>query len=293
MSASVLISTDELADLLENPKLLLLDTRASTSDAARGRTAYLAGHIPGARFVDFASDVAGCCSGTNGRNPLPDSGRFCVNMRRLGLNPDSIVVVYDDGALRFASRLWYTLRWVGIANVRVLNGGYGIWRKQKRKIETGPMKEVPQGTYRATTPLEHPVGINVVEAALEPNSGYTLIDARPHERFLGRGEKLDKKGGHIPGSLNRPATSNVGADGLLKPVEVLRQEFADLLQGRDPNKVIQTCGSGIAACSNQLAMEAAGLPSIGVYIGSWSEWVADPKRPISREETVAVTPAKP
>lgn len=287
MSSCVLISTDELERSLDNPKVLVLDVRNSTSDPAKGRTAYLAGHIPGARFVDFPADVAGCCSGTNGRNPLPDSGRFCVNMRRLGLNPDSVVVVYDDGAMRFASRLWYTLRWVGFANVRLLNGGYSLWKKQKRKIETGAMAEVPQGTYRATTPLEHPVGVATVEKAIEPGSGYTLIDARPHERYLGRGEKLDKKGGHIPGALNRPATANLAANGLFKTPEQLAKEFHELLLDRDPSKVILTCGSGIAACSNQLAMELAGLAPAGVYIGSWSEWISDPKHAISREEESA------
>ena len=111
MSGSQLITVTELNALLSDPKLVLLDVRYNLTDAAYGRTAYAAGHIPGARFADLKTDVAGVCSGSNGRTPLPDSGRFCVNMRRLGLNPDSTVVVYDDGESNFAARLWFTLRW--------------------------------------------------------------------------------------------------------------------------------------------------------------------------------------
>ncbi len=127
MSGSQLISVTELTALLSDPKLVLLDVRYSLTDAAYGRAAYAEGHIPGARFADLKADVAGVCSGSNGRTPLPDSGRFCVNMRRLGLNPDSTVIVYDDGESNFAARLWFTLRWVGFANVRVLNGGLCAW----------------------------------------------------------------------------------------------------------------------------------------------------------------------
>ena len=101
MSGSQLITVTELNALLSDPKLVLLDVRYSLTDAAYGRAAYAEGHIPGARFADLKADVAGVCSGSNGRTPLPDSGRFCVNMRRLGLNPDSTVVVYDDGESNF------------------------------------------------------------------------------------------------------------------------------------------------------------------------------------------------
>ena len=153
MSASQLISVEELSSLLSDPKLVLLDVRYSLTDAGYGRESYDAGHIPGARFADLKSDVAGVCSGSNGRNPLPDSGRFCVNMRRLGLNPDSVVVVYDDGESNFAARLWFTLRWVGFANVRVLNGGMTAWKAAGKPLQTEE-PEWEAGTYRATTPLE-------------------------------------------------------------------------------------------------------------------------------------------
>ena len=136
MSGSQLITVTELNALLSNPKLVLLDIRYNLTDAAYGRTAYAAGHIPGARFADLKADVAGVCSGSNGRTPLPDSGRFCVNMRRLGLNPDSTVVVYDDGESNFAARLWFTLRWVGFANVRVLNGGFCAWKAAGLPLQT-------------------------------------------------------------------------------------------------------------------------------------------------------------
>ena len=165
MSGSQLITVTELNALLSDPKLVLLDVRYNLTDAAYGRTAYAAGHIPGARFADLKTDVAGVCSGSNGRTPLPDSGRFCVNMRRLGLNPDSTVVVYDDGESNFAARLWFTLRWVGFANVRVLNGGLCAWKAAGLSLQTEE-PEWEAGTYRATMPLERVFDDDFVERNL-------------------------------------------------------------------------------------------------------------------------------
>ena len=278
MSGSQLISVTELNALLSDPKLVLLDVRYSLTDAAYGRAAYAEGHIPGARFADLKADVAGVCSGSNGRTPLPDSGRFCVNMRRLGLNPDSTVVVYDDGESNFAARLWFTLRWVGFANVRVLNGGLCAWKAAGLALQVEE-PECEAGTYRATMPLERVFDDDFVERNLELRD-YTLVDARAHNRYTGEVENHDPKAGHIPGSLNRPSGDNLLPNKCFKDTETLRQEFETVFNGVPHADIINSCGSGVTACCNHLAMMEAGIPAAGVYIGSWSEWVSDDNRPI-------------
>ena len=280
MSESPLISVKELEAKLSDDNLLILDVRASLTDPAEGRRLYEAGHIPGARFTDLENDVSGCRSGTNGRHPLPDSGRFCVNMRRLGLNPASRVVVYDQGDCNFAARLWFTLRWVGFKHVRGLDGGWATWEKAGMAVQTEePAWE--QGTYRATAPLERVFDDDFVEKNLAEHGPYVLVDARSHERFIGQNETMDPVAGHIPGALNRPSAENIGENGLFKAPEILKKEFEAVLAGRATENVINYCGSGGTACCNHLAMRVAGLRDAGVYVGSWSEWVADENRPVA------------
>lgn len=282
MSGSQLISVSELNALLNEDKLIVLDVRYSLDDASYGRKSYDEGHIPAARFADLKTDVVGVCSGSNGRSPLPDSGRFCVNMRRLGLNSDSVVVVYDDGDSNFAGRLWFTLRWVGFANVRVLDGGMTAWKAAGLPLQT----EQPQwqaGTYRATTPLERVFDDDFVERNLQVRD-YTLVDARAHDRYTGEVENRDPKAGHIPGSLNRPSSDNLGPDKRFKSPEELKAQFEAVFGSVPHADIINWCGSGMTACCNHLAMMQAGIPAAGVYIGGWSEWVSDENRPIKTGE---------
>ncbi|MDO4937726.1 MAG: sulfurtransferase [Sutterellaceae bacterium] len=277
MADSPLISVQELNDILGQDKLIVLDVRSKLGDDDYGKAVYAQSHIPSARRADMHDDVTGCCSGTNGRHPLPDSGRFCVNMRRLGVSPDNAIVVYDDGDMSFAARLWFTLRWVGFANVRVLDGGFKAW--EKAGLET--TDEVPtfeQGTYRATTPLARVFDDDFVEANLKTKE-YTLIDARSAERFRGEVEPIDPEAGHIPGSLNRHSVLNFTEEGVLKAPDVLAQEFKALIGETPADKIIHSCGSGVSACCNLLAMIVAGMPPAGLYVGSWSEWIADADRP--------------
>lgn len=283
-----LIIAAELQAALNDDHLIILDIRSSLKDVNAGRLAYEEAHIPGAHYCDMLGDVSGCFSGTNGRHPLPDSGRFCVNMRRLGLRPDSHVVVYDDGSCSFAARLWFTLRWVGFENVQVLDGGWNNWAKLGLPVqqEVSDLKE--EGTYRATMPLERVFDDDFVEEVLV-NHDYTLLDARAHDRFIGATEPIDAKAGHIPGALNAPSSMNIGPDGLFLSPEDLRARFTEALGSRDPSAVINYCGSGVTACCNHLAMEVAGISAAGVYIGSWSEWISDEERPIATGEETGIT----
>ncbi len=277
-----LISAVELRERLGEADLVVLDVRANLKDPEAGRVAFAAGHIPTARQADMREDVSGPCTGTNGRNPFPTMERFCERMRALGVNETSEVVVYDEGPCNFACRLWFTFRCAGFENVRVLDGGLKAWLKAE-----GPMSDevsaIEPGDLQPKQSLERVFTIEEVLANLA-DPVYALIDARGHSRYLGQNETLDRVGGHIPGAMSRPSSQNLNEDGVFKSAEELKAEFEAVLARRSGMPIVNTCGSGVTACCNHLSMKMAGFEPLGVYIGSWSEWVSDPARPISTTE---------
>lgn len=277
-----LISANELKERLGDKKLVLLDVRASLTDPLAGRQAFEAGHIAGARHADMREDVSGPCTGTNGRNPFPTMERFCDRMRRLGVNDDSDVVIYDEGSCNFACRLWFTFRCAGFENVRVLNGGLKAWQAVQ-----GPMSDavdpVVMGNMTPKAALDRVFTVEDVLENLQTKT-YTLVDARGHGRYLGQNEPLDPVAGHIPGAKSRPSSQNMDANGVFKSPETLRAEFEAVFSDSIGKPIMNTCGSGVTACSNHLAMKMAGFDPVGVYIGSWSEWCSDADRPISTSE---------
>lgn len=276
-----LISASELREKLGSPDLVLLDVRANLKDPLAGRVAFAAGHIPGARQADMREDVSGPCTGSNGRNPFPTMERFCQRMRALGVNQTSEVVVYDDGPCNFACRLWFTFRYAGFANVRVLDGGLKAWQAAGGEM-SDELPAYEAGNMVASEPLERVFTIEEV-LANQDDPQYALIDARGHGRYLGQNETLDRIGGHIPGAMSRPSSENL-ADGVFKSPEVLKQEFEAVFARRPGMPIVNTCGSGVTACCNHLSMKMAGFEPLGVYIGSFSEWVSDPARPVSTAE---------
>lgn len=276
-----LISACELREKLASPDLVLLDVRANLKDPMAGRVAFAAGHIPKARQADMREDVSGPCTGTNGRNPFPTMERFCERMRALGVNQTSEVVIYDDGPCNFACRLWFTFRCAGFANVRVLDGGLKAWLAAGGELsDTVEVFEV--GDVMPQEPLERVFTVEEV-LANQADPKYALVDGRGHSRYLGVNETLDRVGGHIPGAMSRPSTENL-ADGVFKSPDVLKKEFEALFARRPGMPIVNTCGSGVTACCNHLSMKMAGFEPLGVYIGSFSEWVSDPTRPVSTTE---------
>ncbi len=276
---SFLISPEALQAQLHNPKLIILDVRANLKDPHAGLEAFKKAHIPGARLAQMATDVSGPCTGSNGRNPFPDINQFCIRMQALGVCNDSTVVIYDDGPCNFAARLWFTFRCAGFENVRVLDGGLKAWL-----TIDGPMSEeivsVEPGDMTQRASLERVFALSEVIENMTTQH-YALVDGRGHSRYLGQNETLDRVGGHIPGAMSRPSTQNLGENGRFKSPEQLRSEFKPYFNRFPGRDVMNTCGSGVTACCNHLAMKIAGLSPVGVYIGSWSEWVSDPSRPIS------------
>jgi thiosulfate/3-mercaptopyruvate sulfurtransferase len=269
---SPLVSVAELADAAEPP--LLLDVRWSLTGPP-GIDSYRAGHLPGAVFVDLDRDLAGA-PGPAGRHPLPTPEQAQATLRRLGVRTDLPVVVYDDGDASSAARAWWLLRWSGHADVRVLDGGYAAWVAAGGAVATGDPPAVGAGDL-VVRPGSMPVA-TADEAAAIAQTG-VLLDVRAPARFRGETEPVDPVAGHVPGARNAPLAGNLGPDGRFLDPAVLAARFAAL--GTGPEVVVAAyCGSGVGAAQTVLALELAGVAA-ALYVGSWSEWVADPSRPVA------------
>jgi thiosulfate/3-mercaptopyruvate sulfurtransferase len=240
------------------------------------RPDYEAGHIPGAAFVDLDADLCGP-PGPGGRHPLPEPEKLREVLRAAGVRQDRPVVVYDAGESQAAARLWWTLRWAGHPAVRVLDGGFAAWRAGKRPVEPGTVTP-PRGDF-TVRPGQLPV-LDATGAAKVAANG-VLLDVRVPARYRGEAEPIDAVAGHIPGAVNLPAVDLVGPDGHLLPVPALRERFAAAGMMAD-RPVGAYCGSGIAAANTVLALTVAGVPEPALYVGSWSNWINDPDRPVAR-----------
>jgi len=281
MSGRTLIDATDLALLIGQGDVLVCDCRFDLGDPDAGRRDYLAGHIPGAVYVDLECDLSAVPSGTNGRHPLPDREAFAARMAELGVTRDGLVVSYDSSGGYYAARLWWMLRWAGHGQVAVLDGGLKAWTEAGQVLEQGQTQPM-LGDFRASAEA----AMSITETAeLEANlSGGDLqvIDARTAERFAGAPHPLDAASGHIPGAGNRFWQNNLTPDGRFKPADELAREFAALLGDRAAATTVHQCGSGVTATHNLLAMEVAGLAGSRLYPGSWSEWTSDPRRPIAK-----------
>lgn len=281
MGYTTTISATALAEHGNDPGWRIFDCRHDLGDPSYGERAYAKGHIPGAQFMHLDRDLSGLKTGTNGRHPLPDPEVFAAKLSASGVGPDTQVVAYDNEGSAFASRLWWMLRWLGHEKVAVLDGGMSAWRRAKQPLVLDlPVVEPAQFVVRRC--LECLVKVDEVAARLG-DASMLLVDARTEERFHGEQEVLDPVGGHIPGAVSRFYYDNLDDAGCyFLPPEELRTVFEGLLAGRPPSALVHTCGSGVTACQNLLAMELAGLHGSRIYAGSWSEWCADPARPVEK-----------
>jgi thiosulfate/3-mercaptopyruvate sulfurtransferase len=270
-----LVSTGELAN---HPEWRVFDCRHDLVKPELGEQQYREGHIPGAAFADLGRDLSAPKSGSNGRHPLPDPEAFIAWLSRQGLQPSDQVVAYDGGPGAMAARLWWMLRWVGHDKVAVLDGGYAKWVNEGRLVTT-QVPVFPATKYPGKVRAERAVDVSYVQSHL---GKIALLDARAPARWRGEAEPIDPVAGRIPGSLNRFSNDNLQPDGTFKRPEVLKQEFLSVLGTRKLEAIVNSCGSGVAACHNLLAMEIAGLKGARLYAGSWSEWIADPARPRER-----------
>lgn len=281
MPFTTLITAAELKQHLDNPAFVILDCRSELTDPSAGPRAFAAGHIPGAQYADPDRELSDKSRGPRGefrgRHPLPSPEAFIEALRGWGVYPNSQVIAYDAHGGMFASRLWWMLRWVGHHGVAVLDGGLPAWQAAGGALTTDAVNR-PRGSITLQPSLVSMVDADDVLANLSARAKLVL-DARAADRFRGENETIDPVAGHIPGAKNRPFKDNLQADGRFKPAEQLRAEFASVI--KSPEMTIAQCGSGISACHNLLAMEVAGLPGAALYPGSWSEWSADPARPVA------------
>jgi thiosulfate/3-mercaptopyruvate sulfurtransferase len=280
MTFSTLIEATSLRELLANPGRVVIDCRFDLADPDAGRSAYLAGHIPGARYADLNRDLSAPVTASSGRHPLPSPQDLAATLSRLGIGSDTQVIAYDDNSGAFAARAWWLLRWVGHPAVAVLDGGLKAWLAAGGGLESGAAAAV--GPARFTVRVDSGAVLDSarVQTLLE-DPEFLLVDARAPERFAGTVEPIDPVAGHVPGAVNQPFSANLGADGRFLPSTELRRLWEQRLAGKQPRQMAAMCGSGVTACHNLLAMEVAALSGAKLYAGSWSEWIRDPKRPIA------------
>ncbi|MGP4031267.1 sulfurtransferase [Pseudarthrobacter sp. 1C304] len=246
-------------------RTVLLDVRWALGDP-HGREHYLAEHLPGAVFVDLATELAGPADPSRGRHPLPSLEQFQVSARSWGIRTGDAVVAYDDSGNLAAARAWWMLRNAGLQEVYLLDGGLAAWRAAGFDVESGDQKVEPGDVVLTDGAL--PV-VDAGQAASWGRQGL-LLDARAGERYRGEFEPVDPRAGHIPGAVSAPTTDNLGSDGRFLSAAALRERFTGLGVRADVPTAVY-CGSGVTAAHEVAALEIAGFPA-ALYPGSFSEW---------------------
>jgi len=282
MIYKTLISTAELAAHLDDPEWAIFDCRFSLDNPERGGEDYRAAHIPGTIYAHLDEDLSGpVIPGRTGRHPLPAPEVAAERFASWGIGPGVQVVVYDDaGGALAAARLWWMLRWLGHEAAAVLDGGWSRWiaegRPTRSGVETRPAREF--------IPAPRPELLVTVDEVdrLRQDPAYRLFDVRAAERYRGENETIDPVAGHIPGAISAPYTENLTRGGLFRSPAELRQHYRRLLGETPAGRSVFYCGSGVTSTHSLLALLHAGLGEARLYAGSWSEWIADPERPVAR-----------
>ena len=278
-----LINVAQLRDFLSVSDCRLIDCRSDLMQPEKGRADYLAGHLPGAVYADLDVDLADPITDTSGRHPLPDAERFRKALEDWGIGNDTQVVAYDYANSALAARLWWMLRWMGHERVAVLDGGIAAWSAAGGELQT-TVPQFKKSVFNATPKLENVATTEEISAALAAGTEMNLVDAREAARFFAQTEPIDTVAGHVPGAINYPLSRNLNSDGTWRSATELARVWKDVLDGRPIAPLIAMCGSGVTACHLVLSAQIAGLAEPRVYVGSWSEWIRDPARPVATTE---------
>jgi thiosulfate/3-mercaptopyruvate sulfurtransferase len=276
---SNLIGTKELRELLGRGRVRILDCRFDLGDVHAGRLAYEAGHIPGAVFADLDIDLAAPIRPDSGRHPLPGVSDFALTLGRLGIDNSTDVVVYDAGPGSLAARAWWMLRWMGHERVRLLDGGIRAWEAQGLPV-VGGQERAARCHFTARVREDLVVTTSQLLGDIEKIGAFNLIDARDAARFRGDVEPIDAVAGHIPGARNMPFQLSLDDSGRWRPRNELQALWSGALPEKEDAASIVMCGSGVTACHLVISALEAGIPEPRLYVGSWSEWIRDPARPI-------------
>ena len=281
MSYRTIITPQQLQELSQTSSdLVVLDARFNLDDEDWGDRAFIEGHIPGAQRADLARHLAGeIVEGKTGRRPFPDPEVFAETIRSWGIGPNTQVVVYDaDRGLMAASRVWFMLRWMGHDNVAVLDGGLPAWEDAGLPL-TADVVSLSASSFEPNVREEMVAYVDEVDAIRESVPA-RVFDSRGPEGYHGQGKYYDPVRGHIKGAGLADRAETITDDGRFRSPEQLRTHYDALRAGQDASEIVYYCGSGVTAAQNVLAMEHAGLPGARMYVGSWSEWIIDPRREV-------------
>jgi thiosulfate/3-mercaptopyruvate sulfurtransferase len=288
MTYTTLISVQQLQTLqASGQRCMVFDCSFDLMNPNLGPAQYAEAHIPGAVHANLnealsaKGDIAATHAASGGRHPLPSRGTFAAWLGSVGFDNQMQAVAYDRQGANYCGRQWWMLKWLGHANVAVLDGGFQAWQAAGGAVASGAEPARGVTTFNLADPLVTLVSVDTVLRNLG-GSRQHIVDARGAPRFRGEVEPIDPVAGHIPGALNRMFSSNLDAQGFFKPAATLRAEFEALLGQRNPQDVVHHCGSGVSAVPNILAMEIAGLKGSALFAGSWSEWCSDPSRPVAK-----------
>ena len=263
-----LVTTNWLLENLNKEALIILDCRFDMNNLEYGINAYKSAHIENSKFISLEYDMMGKLEIHGGRHPLPDMNKFAKKLETVGVNDKSIVLIYDDGDLQMASKLWWMLKYLGKDNVYVLEGGFKEWTSSG--LETTSKIDISSKSGELNVNLNSDMicDVNFIRNNIE-NEDSKIIDSRSNERYLGISEPIDKKAGHIKSAENYFWQENF-QDGKLKNIEDLKKRFNNL---KNYNNLIVYCGSGITACPNIIVMQEIGLEPV-LYLGGWSDWIS-------------------
>ncbi|HEY4689718.1 MAG TPA: sulfurtransferase [Anaerolineae bacterium] len=280
MSYTTLISTAALAAHLADPDWAVVDCRFWLADTERGRRDYQQAHIPGAIYAHLDADLSGkVIPGKTGRHPLPEVEAITRTLSNGGIASGVQVVAYDDTGGSMAARLWWLLRWLGHEAVAVLDGGWPAWQGESRSACSGVESRPPRSFVAHLQPQLAASTAEVLSSL--HHEDHLVLDSRAADRYRGENETIDPVAGHIPGAICAPYADNLGPDGRFRSPEALRARFQPLLGDLPAERAIFYCGSGVTAAHNILATMHAGLGGEArLYVGSWSEWITDPARPV-------------
>lgn len=262
------MNTELLAEVedidLSNPPVII-DCRFSLADPQEGRRLYLAGHIPGAHYLDLNRDLSSPVGKHGGRHPLPEVSDLRQTLAACGIGPETDVVAYDASRFAFASRLWWLMRSLGYRSPRLLNGGYQAWIDSSNPVESGQPEraqaDAAAGIFKGHCDID---GLREAQAG-----GAVLVDSRETRRYQGLEEPIDPVAGHIPGAINHPWQGVTEESGRVRDEAGLRAHWGDTLEAE---QLVVYCGSGVTACVNLFSLALLGREDATLYAGSWSDW---------------------